>query len=61
MVKSLLHENSEKCCCQAVKQTDEPQPVHPDARGSENKSDGGIDGGRGDGVDRGIVGDGTLN
>ncbi len=61
MVQPLLHENSDKCSRQAEEQAGEPEPVHPDVRGSGDKCDGGIKGRWSDGVDRETVGDGTLN
>ena len=61
MMQPLFHENSNKRSRQADEQTGEPEPVHPDVRGSGDKCDGRIEGGRGDGVDWGTVGDSTLN
>ncbi len=61
MVQPLFDENNDKRSRQAEEQTGEPQSIYPDIRGSGNKGDSGIEGGRGDRVDGGTVGDGTLN
>ncbi len=61
MMQPLFHENSDKRSRQAEEQAREPEPIYPDVRGSGDKSDGGIERRRGNGADRGSVGDGTLN
>ncbi len=61
MVQPLLHENSDEGGCQAKEQAREPESFTQTSMVAGTKSDGGIEGRRGDGVDRGSVGDGTLN
>ncbi len=60
-MEPLLHKYGDECHCEAEEQAGEPQPVHPNVRGSGNEDDGGVQRGRTNGVGRGTIDDSALN